>query len=432
MPSDASPEQAAPGKGKALIPGLPGKSILLLVVVLGLAVAFLGRFDFPARAAISNAGLIAVAMLSVLALLLYTWKSPRLPRQSLFVAIGLMLLFLWYVALALDHGANALAVQRAVLVLISALAFLFAATYSYRSSGPAAGTHGALIGVTLVALGAFVLATDVVGQRLINPNSVGMIAFTLIALLFAFRTHRAYPLTVLILVAGLIFLSFAVSARAALMGLVAFFLVYYFWRLVTHNLLFHWAVFFGAIVFNVAWIILLVSPEWPLFATIDAYSRDIFGTRIASGRNVIWSQLFVVMSERPLVGWGPGVHLADVTDVTLSAHNLYLQTVLQVGLVGLALLALVLAAIWHGAYRRRDSHLGRVAGAFLIGHLLLQNFEVTLTQNLFVFGLAFWLVAGLALGERQGEAPSDTSSRNGRSLAWRLGIRRPPRFGQTP
>ncbi|MDR9392626.1 MAG: O-antigen ligase family protein, partial [Trueperaceae bacterium] len=122
-------------------------------------------------------------------------------------------------------------------------------------------------------------------------------------------------------------------------------------------------------------------------------------------RAPLWSVALRMGAERPLVGWGPDAfadryartepYAAQRTLVPDHPHNLVLWTWVERGALGLAGLALLLAALLGPAVRARDLGLLAVAGAALAVNL----FDATLLSGAVLYPLA----AGA--GWRRGRAP---------------------------
>jgi len=113
-------------------------------------------------------------------------------------------------------------------------------------------------------------------------------------------------------------------------------------------------------------------------------------------------KLFEAMAYGLPVVASAGTEAQSVTGFSWSSHNLYLQTTLQVGFVGLAALFVLLWVVWRQLWHRRRTPFARVAGAFLVGTLVHQMFEVSLTQVNLANGFLVWLV--LAIGSSRAEA----------------------------
>ena len=137
-------------------------------------------------------------------------------------------------------------------------------------------------------------------------------------------------------------------------------------------------------------------------------------------RIALWPQVAERIAERPIAGYGFGRGmLREALQAEFKAfdphlwhaHNLFLEALLQSGVIGLALLVLLLAAIVRIAWRRARHADDAVAacGIALLGvvaGMLVRNMTdfLLVRQN----ALLFWGVVGvlLALGSRSWRAPS--------------------------
>ncbi|MBL8828228.1 MAG: hypothetical protein JNM18_14705, partial [Planctomycetaceae bacterium] len=80
----------------------------------------------------------------------------------------------------------------------------------------------------------------------------------------------------------------------------------------------------------------------------------------------------------------------------LSSHNLYLQILLQVGIVGLIPLVLFFRSAVAHAFRQPRSAATIVAIANILGVMIYNCYEVVLTQNTLAVGVVEWSLIGLA------------------------------------
>ena len=140
----------------------------------------------------------------------------------------------------------------------------------------------------------------------------------------------------------------------------------------------------------------LVAPSTDWGWRLQELSVRYTSKNLFSGRQLYWDDLTAAVAERPLLGHGAGVEAQSVTGFSWSSHNLYLQTTLQVGAVGLVALFVLIWTLWRQLWRTRSTTAARVAGAFLVGTLVHQMFEVSLTQVNLANGFLIWLV--LAIG----------------------------------
>lgn len=159
-------------------------------------------------------------------------------------------------------------------------------------------------------------------------------------------------------------------------------------------------------------IVLVFSVVYPsLYGTelgrnLEALSRDLLNKNFFSGREVVWNIVLESLSGNELFGLGVTMTPSDLYNTGYSSHNLYLQTILQSGILGLMLLVAILFV----AVRQlsRDNNMVSYVGIALIICLLFHEcFEVTLTQNNFAYGLMYWALLAISLSageEYEGES----------------------------
>lgn len=131
----------------------------------------------------------------------------------------------------------------------------------------------------------------------------------------------------------------------------------------------------------------------------------------SAGRDKILTYTLEMISERPILGWGPVEYQYElrrrysgqITDVPQDPHNLPLNELLKVGILGsvpfFIAIGLSLGAAWSG--RRGD--LGIIPFALLIATLAGMQFHAFTTSK------PMWLVFAVATGA--GSAASARSRR---------------------
>ena len=235
---------------------------------------------------------------------------------------------------------------------------------------------------------------------LANPNTLGGILFCLlffpITEYLTTRNKNSRTLWLLIIIVG-IGVILATKARSVWLAIVASFVTYLFWKFIIKKQSLFWGWLFS--VFCI--IGLFVYGYSALFNHNQSYYynsiiKEYTGGNLFSGRQILWSQLIEVIGEKPWLGYGSGALPNEVIQIPLSAHNLFLQIALQVGITGLFSFLLLLGSIWYVFWVGRTNQLVRLSGAFFIGILVHQTFEVSLTQNALSIGLMQWLI--LAIG----------------------------------
>ena len=81
------------------------------------------------------------------------------------------------------------------------------------------------------------------------------------------------------------------------------------------------------------------------------------------------------------MGYGTGTTLSSLNGITLSAHNLYIQIMIQNGLIGIFLFLSIIIAIWNILYYGKEDRIVKLCSSFLLGTLAINMFEVTFLQN---------------------------------------------------
>ncbi|HLW52693.1 MAG TPA: O-antigen ligase family protein [Candidatus Angelobacter sp.] len=159
-------------------------------------------------------------------------------------------------------------------------------------------------------------------------------------------------------------------------------------------------------------VMLSISMERPGIGLNDSHqgADDLsFDTRLA-----LWGAAGALFLEHPVAGAGFGTYrfamqqyLPGVRD-QLDAHNLYLQTLAETGIIGFLVFFLTISVFFRGSFRlikHADPLLRTIGfavcaaiGATLV-HGLVDYLFITSPQ----FGNLFWLLLGLGVAAREGE-----------------------------
>jgi len=125
----------------------------------------------------------------------------------------------------------------------------------------------------------------------------------------------------------------------------------------------------------------------PIGLYLDDSSKAMFGKSFYSGRSPLWDEILQKIFEQPFFGYGLGTTAKDITTFNLTAHNQYLQSLIEVGIIGFSLLLLLFISIWKLLINRIESFPAQLSACFFIGILVYENFELTLFQNNYSFFL---------------------------------------------
>lgn len=231
-----------------------------------------------------------------------------------------------------------------------------------------------------------------------NPNSLGMFVF-LLYFFYLVNVKRSNKLFYLIPTLIVLITVYYSSSRSIILALVIVWLTYIFWGFIMKNkfrFLFYILVVIIAIM---SFIFIYPKIEtWKNFSKLNTIMWEYTGKNLLSGRETIWKEILDAITEKIWFGHGAGTVPSTIQGIQLSAHNLYLQIVYQIGLVGLGLFLLIIITIWFGFWNGRYDKKVRLSAAFFVGILVQQSFEVTLTQNNMAMALMQWLIMGVGIG----------------------------------
>lgn len=194
----------------------------------------------------------------------------------------------------------------------------------------------------------------------------------------------------------IIFLSRSRGVWLALLVSLATFLL---WKYITKYKLVFSLYFLVFVALGVGIVCLTVFFPLVSLASLNDISGDFASKGLESGRERIWPTLLNLISDRPWLGYGAGAMPSNLTTIELSAHNYYLQVLLQVGGIGLGFIVLMLKEIWSLLRLSRHNPRTRVIGSLFAGILFHQNFEVSLTQNNMALGILFFTIFGIGISE---------------------------------
>lgn len=262
----------------------------------------------------------------------------------------------------------------------------------------------------------FLFYYSFIDKETLNPNTLGGYAFLLSffpILYFSnyaknFKAVRRIFITLILLT-----LIFFTETRSVMLSVAFIFFTYFLWYKIIKSK-FSFKLFFVFIVIF-CFIFTVIYPNLekylPNYENLNYQMIKYTGKSIHSGRDTIWSLLIDVITQKPLFGYGSGAVPSDYIQSSLSAHNLYLQITLQVGLVGLLMFAFFLYVIWNKFWINRFDKKVRFSAAFFIGIIIYQLSEVTLTQNNFSFALIQWLIIGVGLSYCLNNEPQENKFR---------------------
>src|SRR5690625_724847 len=134
-----------------------------------------------------------------------------------------------------------------------------------------------------------------------------------------------------------------------------------------------------------------------LGAILNDWSRSIFNKNLFSGRTEIWIEVMKKVIEKPVFGYGIGVKPSHITHLKLTTHNMYLQFLMEFGIVGLILFILLLISIWRLLMKRIDHFVVRWSSCFMLSILVYLSFELTLFQNNYSIAFFQWIIMTIGI-----------------------------------
>lgn len=143
---------------------------------------------------------------------------------------------------------------------------------------------------------------------------------------------------------------------------------------------------------------------------LELLSRQYLNKNFFSGREIIWQMILGALNGHDLFGLGLQMTPSMIYETGYSSHNLYLQTMLQSGIIGLALF---LGLLW--AMLRKmanNTEIGIIGSCVLIAMLLHDCFEVSLTQNNLDYSLLLWGFWGIVLSLERRHNPHELTDSN--------------------
>lgn len=133
-----------------------------------------------------------------------------------------------------------------------------------------------------------------------------------------------------------------------------------------------------------------------LAADISYFISSISGRPATSGREWLWPIIISAASTSPIYGVGSGIIPANITSTEYSSHNYYLQTFLQVGILGISFLISLLIFTLH-QISNKNLVCGRFGLSLFVMFIIHNSSEVIMLQNGMTAGLMAWTAIGICI-----------------------------------
>ena len=132
---------------------------------------------------------------------------------------------------------------------------------------------------------------------------------------------------------------------------------------------------------------------------LNDLSKDLFNKNFFSGRSELWSEIWNGIQPSIWLGHGIGTRPRDIADVTSSAHNQYMQIIIDTGLIGLIAFSVLLFFIWKLLLKKiHENDIAKWSACFFIGILVYQSLEVSLFMNNPSYSHFQWLIITIGIG----------------------------------
>lgn len=381
-----------------------------------ICIAMLAGHSHPSIAAVGSLAIIALLPWTIASCIVWAFGTGAVPRSTAFwLLISALAVYTGLSAVGGEASGNAIRISQLALVVGTLFSFFHWSRYAN------ARDRRKLFRVGSWALTALLIDTVLswVGFEsfgMANPNGLAITALSLLGMVVYFGLQSGVPKQQLYFVgATAIFLIAVSGSRSVLMALTMATVALMCMRAARRLPFLSGVIFVAVLTPSFLLSYLTMFPDGELANWVNSVSNDMFGKRLSSGRGDIWSP--VLAHTNWAIGAGPGSHPSEVTGSGLSAHNWYLQSLYQVGLLGTVPVVLAVLVLWFRSAHAKLVPAARWAAAFVAAILSVQFFEVSLTQNHLATAIPFWVVAGDALRRMQVTVGLPTDTKQSPSLS---------------
>lgn len=232
-----------------------------------------------------------------------------------------------------------------------------------------------------------------------NPNTLGLTSFLLIGIssnMYLLNKRKIY------IIYGVLFsyMMYISNTRSSILAFILVILAYIFYDIISLNR-FTWRLSICLIIMSIIFIAYIYPSidQLPGFGNWNRVIYELTGKSIFSGRNTIWRQSMEHILRRPFFGYGTGVQLSEITNVEVSTHNLYIQILLQNGIIGFGVFMFFITSIWQLFYKNREDAVVKFNACFFVGIIYQNMFEVTLLQNNMAIAIMQWFIISIGVSK---------------------------------
>lgn len=319
-------------------------------------------------------------------------KAPlRRRRRNEFGLAHLFFLSLLPIGVISASLLDSQALVQTVQIFLIALVIWQGPTLAYTNRAAKFSTKLCLV-LCVFALADLIYGSDVLSG---NPNLYGVAAFCWGAIAIKNRTsHNGRPGRGRMI--ALLMVPFVTALASGSRSSLAAILLMIAWIEVGRLPVLKGIRSIGALLVICAPIILLLNVNSDSIGKATELIPAVGEKHALSGRDAIWSSIYDSVSSNGFSGFGLGSMPGDLQNGVndgLSAHNGFFQIFYQFGAWGFAVYVLTFALLIKRMHRRDD---GGISVAILLGAIVLESFEVVMTQNHFGAGLSLWAIAALS------------------------------------
>lgn len=386
----------------------------IIILIFGVLI-ILSSLNTSLNSIYKNIGLLSllIPLITInVGLLVHLLIKKKIPKSYQYIIVFSLILIAWYLIGVVTNSASIRSLIVPVQIMLMINFFIFCSLINWK--------------ITYIKKIAIVVSIYIVfsfiwwissGMTLPfkaymgNPNVFGAFTFFLLyfPLLSYASEHKKFKKNMwfLILILGII-LCYVSMARSLWLCAFASLLTYMLWpHFIGSSRRYTWFYLWTIILVTCATVTYSKLSAFPKIVELNRWVFANTGKSLLSGRDKFWGSLIDSILERPVLGYGGGADLTDIAGITLSAHNLYIQIGLQVGIIGLVVFLLILASVWEMFWNGRNNKTVRISSAFMVGIIIHQMFEVCLTQNNVTVGLIQWLIMAIGVSASRLESNID-------------------------
>ena len=333
-----------------------------------------------------------IALEVIALLLLSTGQVKKMKRYKLIgIFIAVALYFGWMAGLLILFSIESTSIIRIIQFIGCVSAFIVAATIKWNPK--IINLVVRVVSVLVLFMFCYWIASGLNMSDFSfyygNPDTYASLMFVFISFLF-FSTQRKNYISIAICLLLILFTGARASLLAAILFIISSFLFKNRAIAKKANLI----LIIEAVALFALVIVYPMMMTMDIGSTLDEYSHQYFGKNFFSGRQVLWVDLIEKIVQSPIFGYGLSAN-PEIAGFTKSSHNLYIQTALQSGLIGLTLLVVVIVTIYRRLSEIEVKPYSRLSECFIIAVLVHESFEICLTQNAITFGFMMWFMMGL-------------------------------------